>query len=308
MNKRRILFIISILMGILLLDTAFGLGMDYLSSKAKGGDTFNNHYINKCLNDSIVVFGSSRANHHYDTSILEEEFGITAYNAGIDGNGIILAYAFLNNILARGEKPHIVIYDLLPDFDLYDNADRQAALNKIRPYYNASGMKEIIDDIDDKEYFKLHLASYRYNSIFIQIISDAISPRQTVVKGYKPLDGSITDKFISNEDDASRPVDPVKVKYLRRFIGLCEKENIKCVFVTSPYYHKVKDTQLYRRLLKEHSSKHDLLYLNFINDSSFTGQDSLFVDPSHMNRLGAGKFTRLLIDSLKAKNIVGPVD
>ena len=55
--------------------------------------------------------------------------------------------------------------------------------------------------------------------------------------------------------------------------------------MTSPYYHKVKDTQLYRRLLKEHSSKQDLLYLNFINDSSFTGQDSLFVDPSHMNRL-----------------------
>ncbi len=307
MNKKHILSIAGILVCVLLLDFIFGQGMDYLSSKAKGGDTFNNYYINQCLNDSIVIFGSSRANHHYDTGILEKELKTTAYNAGIDGNGIILAYCFLNNILHHGEKPQVVIYDFFLDFDLHDNDDRQAALKRIRPFYKIPGIKEIINDIDKNEYYKLHSASYRYNSIFLQIASDAISPKQNVINGYKPLNGSITNRFANNEDSGPGPVDSIKVKYLNKFIDICDRENISLIFVTSPSYHKIKDAQLYHRMLKEYTGNRDLIYLDFRNNPTYTGNDSLFVDPAHMNHIGAERFTLSLIDSLKSINTSHPI-
>lgn len=282
----------------LILDYAFGRVIGIAESHAKGGDTFNRYYINNVSEDSILIMGSSRANHHYIPDSIANALNMSAYNCGIDGNGIILAYSFLNNIIRRGACPKLIIYDYFPPFDLYENDDRTKALSHLKPEFDKPGIKEIIDDIDSDEFIKLHFAAYRYNSIFIQVFSDAVNPRQSVTKGYKALSGSIQGRFARPAKDGLKNIDPVKLKYFRKFLKLAVDNNIRIIFVTSPYFHRTDSSQNYHSLLDSVVDTRSYRYFDFLNNPEFTEQKDLFTDPSHMNDAGAKKFTKALIDSI----------
>lgn len=280
------------------LDLAFGLAMKYVTNHAKGGDTYNLNYINRHFDASLAIFGSSRANHHYVSQVFEDSLGLSAYNCGVDGNGILLAYCFLNNIISEGRAPQAVIYDFFPEYDLFDNGDHQKALTRIKPFYDIDGMKEIIDDLSENEYLKLHLSTYRYNSEFIQMLSDAVSPKQVVIKGYKPMQGTMTTDFVKSDADKKWVIDPIKVKYLRKFIALCRQHSISLVFVTSPMFNGSPGNTDNRQLLSRYGGN-DLNLIEMSDDSHFLGDRNLFVDTQHMNDTGAKLFSSLLADSLR---------
>lgn len=305
MKRSFLTTILVIVVSFVLVDMAFGLFMDKALTRTKGGVTGNLVYINTQLDDSVVVFGSSRANHHYVPGVLQDSLGVTVYNCGIDGNGILMAYCLLNNMIESGSHPKLVIYDFFPRFDLYENGDHLSPLSKIKPFFRIKGMKDIINDLAPDEYHKLWLSTYRYNSQFIQIISDALSPKQKAIKGYMPLDGTITTDFVNDEEyDESVKIDTLKAVYLKKFINLCERESIDLVFVTSPHYFHTYDVKLYSELLEDYAGS-EFRLIDFRNHSKFTGHKELFQDPSHMNRRGAGEFSRLLIDSLRKQPSIG---
>lgn len=289
---------IAIVVTFIVLDIAFGLTMRYVADHAKGGDTYNMNYINRHFDDSLAIFGSSRANHHYVSQVFEDSLGLSSYNCGIDGNGILLAYCFLNNIMAQGKAPEVIIYDFFPEYDLYDNGDHQVALTRIKQFYDIEGMKEIIDDLSETEYVKLHLSTYRYNSDFIQMLSDAVSPKQVVVKGYKPIYGKMTTEFVKTDDQVNTAIDPVKVKYLQKFIALCRKHSIKLVFVTSPQYNGAPANTNNRELLRRYGGS-GLRFIEMSDDSVFKGNRNLFKDTQHLNNEGAVLFSTMLVDSIR---------
>lgn len=292
--------VIAVIAGFLVIDYCFGVIIEMVQTRAKGGDTKNLYYINNLSQDSILIMGSSRASHHYVPDTLSKTLEMPAYNCGVDGNGIILAYGFLNNIINNGGRPRMIIYDFFPPFDVYDNNDCTNAINLLKPFYDRPGVKEIIDDISPDEYVKYNLATYRYNSIFIQILSDAVIPLQHTRKGYKPLTGEIGSEFVQKEENSSAGIDSIKVKYFTKFIELTDKYNIDIVFVTSPSFYPVKDAERHQRLLAGVTPNRKYLYFNFLNNPEFTGHKELFVDPSHMNQIGAEKFSKALLDSIAA--------
>ncbi len=302
MIRRRIVTVAVMAVVIAVIDIAFGSTMDSLLTKVSSGEIYANSYINSSLNDSIVIMGSSRAGHHYDPEILEDAFGVTVYNAGVDKNGIILAYCYLNNILSRGEKPRLIIYDFYALHDLFGSYDRYGALGNIRPYYDRPGIREVIDDIDETEYLKLHSSAYRYNTVWLKILwSLGVKEPDGSLKGFRPKEGMMDGAPKAAEYDyeaAEQGIDPVKVKYLRRFIDICEREKIAVIFVTSPKYYRVKYTDRYRALLKKYSGRPDLELLDFQSHPAFVGNASLFIDPLYMNSHGAALFTRQLADTL----------
>ncbi len=294
---RFLLIVLGIVLALFALDRAFGAVMDHAVSGARGGDTRNHYYISNCLDDSVVIMGSSRANHHYVPQILADSLGMTVYNAGTDANGIMLASMQLNNMLARGHRPALIVYDYFPKFDLADISDLNRAIQRMRPYAGISGMDSIIRDIDRYENIKLKSYLYRYNSTFIQVLSDFVNPRQVVRSGYKPLYGSITTRFPRPADVVGTDrVDSVKVRYLRRFADICRREGISLVFVISPYYFDGMDFRIaeLRGIVGP-----DISLIDLSDSPAFVGQDSLFADPSHLNDAGARRFTSLLSEILR---------
>lgn len=66
------------------------------------------NFISDEVDANILIFGSSRAAHHYVPSILSDSLDMSCYNCGMDGNGIIYGYGKLKTITAR-YYPKIVI-------------------------------------------------------------------------------------------------------------------------------------------------------------------------------------------------------
>ena len=72
-------------------DFSLGRTFHFLQARA-GGITGAEYYVCEKVTEDIIIMGSSRASHHYVPEIISEELGMSCFNAGRDGNGIILQY------------------------------------------------------------------------------------------------------------------------------------------------------------------------------------------------------------------------
>jgi len=296
--KRLALIAAALIVAAIAADMAIGLLFDHLSSTAAGGDTRHHFYVNRLADEPVMVFGSSRASHHYNSAILEDSLGMRVYNCGTDGNGILLATAQLHNILSRGVRLKLVIYDLQPPFDIDDNGDLSRPLEWMRTFSDMPGTKTLINLTDPSERIKLLSNAYRYNTKFLQIISDNISPRQTSVKGFRPLQGQITTDFPIQKKQAAA-INKLKTRMLSEFIHLCDSIGAELIFVVSPHYHAANARKAVHRLAEAMDTAR-LRIIDFSTDTAFTGHKELFTEPSHLNSRGADLFTRRLIPRLRA--------
>lgn len=295
---RFIRYIIVFFVVVFLLDRGFGLMCSYLNSHAKGGDTLNHYYIANEMTDSVLIFGSSRAIHHFNPKILEDSLGMTAYNCGLDGNGILYNYGRLLTILNR-YTPRMIIYDVIPSFDM-EKDDYTKYLQWQKRWYDVDGIAEIFHDVNPMEDVKMQSNLYRYNTSFIQMASDNIRPLQDIsYKGYKPLEGRMN--YESKEMESNPALwDDLKLSYFRKFIELCKENDIELVISYSPWYN-AKDSRIYDGFSKL-IDEYDLELIDLFSDSELVHNKDYFADASHLNSEGADAFTSKFVSVLKADN------
>ena len=105
-------FILSLLFGLFLViigDYAVGSALEYFYFKTSSGLLQRTTFALEETEADILIFGSSRANHHYDTKIIEDASGLSAYNTGRDGNYIFFQNALLKSILKRYNPKQIIL-------------------------------------------------------------------------------------------------------------------------------------------------------------------------------------------------------
>lgn len=297
---KKFLFKITIfLVSIIIIDTIAGLLFPFLVCSAKGGDNWRNNYICNDTKEDVLIFGSSRAIHHYNPSIISDSLNMPCYNCGQDGNGIILNYARYNLILQR-YTPKIIIYDVQSSFDLISGDDNHKYLKWLKAYYDKDGIPQIFESVDKTEKFKMMSNLYRYNSSFIQIVSDCIRPQQSSgEKGYRPLLGEMDRMKISKKKDIYNNViyDSLKLSYINKFINA--NKNVMVVFVISPTWSGLDSLQYYP--IKKICEEKGLLFINFANDQKYMYNYKYFKDGAHLNSVGADEFTKDLMSILKEK-------
>lgn len=276
-----------------------GLLFPFLVSNAKGGDNWRNNYICNDIKEDVLIFGSSRAIHHYNPNIICDSLNMSCYNCGQDGNGIILNYARYNLILQR-YTPKLIIYDIQSSFDLISGDDNHKYLKWLKAYYDKDGIPQIFESVDKTEKFKMMSNLYRYNSSFIQIVSDCIHPQQSSgEKGFRPLLGEMDSMKISKKTDFNTNVkyDSLKLKYINKFINA--NKNVMVVFVISPTWNGLDSSQYYP--IKKICEENGLLFINFANDQKYMYNYKYFKDGAHLNSVGADEFTKDLMSILKEK-------
>lgn len=205
-------------------DFAAGKVFWYLQTKA-GGRTGAEYYACKESNEDVIIMGSSRASHHYVPQIITDSLGLSCFNAGQDGNGIILQYGRWK-MLSERYTPKMVIYDINPGFDLAEN-DNMAYVDRLKPFAGDRRVRDYIGEIFPMERLKLMSKMYRYNYKFIEMASDY--GRKTSNGGYLPLYGQIRQEVVDGYEAqvSSLEYDEAKLKYLESLASECKRERGK---------------------------------------------------------------------------------
>ena len=209
--KKFIFKIIIIFTIVAIFDYFFGVVMGHVVNNINVGGQGRDNYICNVAEEDILVFGSSRAVHHYNSTILEDSLGMSCYNCGEEANGFILSYGRLLMALER-HCPKVIIQDITAEFDLHKN-DNHKYLGWLKTRYERAGVSEIFDAIDKTESYKMKSQMYRYNSKFLQNIFVYLTSVSTDmgIKGYRPINEPFDSmKIVKTEKPDDKEIDSLR--------------------------------------------------------------------------------------------------
>lgn len=302
--KRFILLITLFFVIIFIIDRAAGYTFAYMSENSKGGHTKRCHQITDKSSEDILIFGSSRANHHYNPQILTDSLHLSALNCGLDGNGIILFYGWWQQI-KQHHYPKVIIYDINPRFDLLAGEDNHKFLGSLKTSYDRTNISSIFDDIDPMEKYKMLSQMYRYNSNFIVTAVNFLHPRQLYnTNGYMPLEGEVNMMQIRKDDkgkDAKQiQIDLLKISYLNKLID--EADGVQLIFAVSPIWYGFSAEEL--QPIKDICRERNIPFIDFSNNPKYVHNNDLFKDGTHLNSRGADEYTKDFIAELKRRDLI----
>ena len=292
----RILFFIILF---LLADFGLGQGMKWLQSHAKGGETKRQYYLHTQVPAPILIFGSSRAVHHYNPIQIGDSLGTSIYNCGQGGMGILHAYIILNKIISRTSSSDLklIVYDLYVPYDYELEMDHTKYLSYQQPFWGQNVKADsLYEEIDPYIKYKMLFSAYRFNSKFFTYLQDYLHPSRSDIKGFRPMDGELP-KNLLKPDFKPYERDPFKWKYFEKFVKLCEKNNIPLVFCISPYFYEM-DHKAYDPYLN-YAKEHNIPVIDHYTDTAFVGHNELFSDRAHLNRKGAQIYSSEIAVELK---------
>lgn len=279
---------------VVVMDFAFGFVFSWLRTHAKGGSTANCEYIANRCKDDIIILGSSRATHHYVPQIIEDSLGLSCYNCGEEGNGIVLAYGRLK-MLTNRYKPKLVLYEVTPDYDYGTKDPNTKYLGYLRPYYE-NDIRTVFDDFDDElSFLKMQSKMYQNTGKILPDLVDDFIFRDNM-KGYAPLYGYL-DSAPSQRMETAMTIDSIKLSYVEKLIVLCKSNDIPLLFMISPEYNYGDDMTRYQPALKM-CAKYGVHVINSINEPGISDNIDYFQDYTHLNNEGAIAYTHKLVSKL----------
>lgn len=293
MNRDFIKFIVSIaglMLLVLLGDRCLAAVEDNLYKKT---DTKINYATYGKHDDEIVILGSSRARHHYNTSIIAEKTGHDCVNLGMDGQNIYYAIALLQMYLKQN-SPKLIILDLFGiDFQKTIEKYKTERLADLSPLYHKDEKVDSIIGLRKGYTTQIDLLhSYRYNG---KIVSLLVNPKEMANGGFIPLNGIYPGK--PKLENISNDFDEDKLMCIAEFITLCKKHNAEvCVMFSPALYDKQSDRVALNEIESFCKSKGcKAIYNNEFAIAEFR----LFKDVLHLNEDGAEIYSALVADELK---------
>ena len=278
-------------------DVLCGFALDYFAQHAKSGFTLRDNYICDKLETDFLLMGSSRCIRHYNPQIITDSLGMSCYNSGQMGNGIILNYGRLRMIDER-KKPSVVVYDVTPEFDIFIGDDNHRYLTWLKQHYERNGIAAIFESVDSSEKYKMTSQMYRYNSRFIELMTDFFHTLSDVRSdGFSPHKGELDRTKIKSDSikEKTPAIDNVKMEYVNKLID--ELDGVKLFFVVSPSWYGM-DSVRFQPII-EICQERDIPFIDFANHPKYVHQDVFFKDGNHLNERGANEFTKDLIGYLK---------
>ena len=290
---------------ITIVDVIFGFAMGEISKRIDIGGAGRDNYICDKVTDDILIFGSSRAEHHYNAQMISDSLGISCYNCGEGGCGIILAYGRLLMLLER-YTPKSIIYEVTPGFDYLDGKDNHKYLYRLKQHYDRPGIDSIFWSVDPTEKYKMISGMYRHNSSFLQnlIVYFLRMSTDNGIKGFRPINEELdtmkirADKKQYDSKDGY-VYDSLKIHYINKFLEKTKDMNL--VFVVSPIWYG-QDT-LVLEPIKQICEKRNTFIIDFSNNPKYVHHNEFFKDGTHLNARGADEFTKDLIKALRENNM-----
>lgn len=242
----------------------------------------------------VLIIGSSRAAHHYNSKIMQEALGMSVYNAGSDGMGLMYGSCILNSTLKRC-KPKIVILEL-SDAILVGDYKTSVPLNVF--YNDDAYIKKTINSVDGKTMnVKMMVNMFRFNKLFAKFAEAFISPLDDK-SGYEPLppNNSILKPEIKPYCISRSDIDTLALSRLYDVMKWSRDYGFRLIIVDSP---TLLINQYNYSELKKICKKEKIVCIDNSNVDSFLNNTGFFIDPVHLNQIGADVYTNYFIKQIK---------
>jgi hypothetical protein len=306
-------FAVLFLVGLAMLDAAAGAGLRrWLGTLTTGTYSGSIAYAMKQSDHQVLIFGSSRARHHVDPDVIEEELGQTAFNLGANGQGIYYQLMMASLVLesptgrasaAKAGSKVVILVALVDDLS-EELSDRARVL---APYADEDAT---VDSVLSSEVrhgrLKLMSRSYRFNSLLLSMIDNTTKSVSVGFNGFEPLGGAMVSPPVGRDHVASSPVrSKVQEAALRaysRFIELASQRGRQVVVLVGPRLRgapmsdreRISIDRIGRTTLEAGA-----IFLPMTEDEFPVFLDpGLYRDAAHLNGTGAELFSRLLAGEL----------
>jgi hypothetical protein len=312
-NISRILKILLFIIIITITDKVFGLILRKLYFSQTAGERYSLSYVLSECKADVLIFGNSRAQHHYDSRIISAALKMSCYNAGQDGgHSILLSYAEIKSITNR-YSPKIIILEFSPTGIVHYEGDYDR-LSILLPYYQKyPEMRPLILLRGPYEKLKLLSSIYPFNSDIVNIIGFNTKTKVAQKKdfdGYIPLTEVLNSNLINAKPEilnqlitgTKSVVDTNMVNALENIIQICTVKNITLFIINSPFFHE-ENEQISPAFPVEKISldiihRNKVIFFDFSDDPAFIGHPEWFADKAHLNEYGAGIFSNKVTDIL----------
>lgn len=306
MRKGFLKFIITVVLVIAIagvIDMSAGVILDNISSKiATTGDFGKKYHTYYETTADVVVVGSSRAAHHYNSSIIEDSLHLSTFNSGVDGCFFLDNACVINSILDR-YTPKLIIWEFKPEY-LYKHKD---IINESFPFYGQiQSTTEIIDQFCDfGTTTRLAISRlYRYNSKVLRILLryEGNNKKLDPLNGFEPssLCSTSLKKLIQQVND-SLPIDEHRKQLFIRTLKRVHDCGCNIVLANSPIYEiplNINDQKAtFISLCKNLNVPFfDNTHLSLLEDPKY------FHDAVHLNYIGADIYTNYVISQYNKYN------
>jgi hypothetical protein len=284
-------------------DSIIGNTIRFFYFKETSGLHFRTTYSIDSTTADLLIFGSSRANHHYVPNIFEDSIKMSYYNTGRDGNSIIYSYAVFKAIIKR-YHPKIVILDIMPEDFIFDksNYDR---LSSLLPYYKGHPeIRKIIQLKSPYERLKLVSSIYPFNSELLTIAIGNVKSnqqRKPDIKGFIPLENVMVEDSLLVENNPISEIDTNKLNALNSIITFCRSNKIQIYIINSPKFAIVMNSSAHDKI-KQITNENKIPFWDFSNNLLFLKHPEYFQDKLHLNKIGAMEFSKLVVSIIKPNN------
>ena len=177
-----------------IIDKVIFFTLNRISDKVFSGQSIGkvNHYIKIKDNKILLIFGSSRANHNIDPSVIDS----SSFNMGVDGKNIAYSVPLIK--MLENKTPQTLLVHIDPETlysDTYDGKDIEALSIK---YHRNKVIKDEIDKLHLDNPFQHFFWSISYNNSILGIVKNYVNKNYDYrnYNGYDPIDVDINQKKI----------------------------------------------------------------------------------------------------------------
>lgn len=294
-------FLLLLGLGLYGVDAMLTLGLRRLETSFFG---VSNRVVTGRVNAEIVISGSSRALSHYDSKIIQEVTGHTAFNIGRNGSQTDMQLAFLKAYLKHNSKPKLVVHNLdlfsfLTSHEIYDPVQYVPYIREDSIY---AGIKRTYPDAWKWKYLPLYgyvVEDMRFNWLGGLRGLVGKQPKEDHFQGYLPRYQEWTGDFEkfrqSIPNGIETKVEPQGLRDLAELVELCRAENIPVLLVYSPEYAEMQKLESNRREIFAHfqtiSDRFNVPIWDY-SDSPLCVERDNFYNSQHLNAKGATAFSQ----------------
>ena len=308
--KKTIQLLLILAIAFFVVDRLVCLGLEQIDERVFTGQSVGkvNHFLSIKDSVDLLVFGSSRANHH----IVNNMLSTSSFNMGVDGTRIGYSAALISTL--KKKKQTILVHvdqDRFFNSD-YDGSDMLSLINLTKRNDELNWF--INDFFFDEIYLSKIINSYIYNGKALGVLKNFVVPgyNYRLYNGYDPLVPSEEQKkvfekmvkFKSSEDlydeylSTDIEINPVIDVFINRIIQSCKKNDARLIFLSSPTL--IERNRKIDLTIKKYFESKDVSYYDY---SCFFERfnAAYWKDFTHMSEVGANAFSKALKEELTQK-------